>query len=89
MVYQGSIVIDCYFGLFTIFSVHYGVGQGMLKNSAHPRLLSGAGRGKGPAARVFWGPIHSVTNSNYFSYLYGKFKIGKDYKSTFISPESS
>ena len=27
VLYQGSIVIDCYFGLSTIFSIHYGVGQ--------------------------------------------------------------
>jgi len=40
-----------------------GQGQGMPKNTPRPRQLSGAGRGKRPGARVFWGPVRPVTNS--------------------------
>jgi len=40
-----------------------GQGQGMPKKTLRPRTLSGAGRGKGPGTRVFWGPVRPVTNS--------------------------
>jgi len=46
-----------------------GRGRGMLKKTPHPRLLSGAGRGKGPGARIFRGSGHPVTNSNADSLL--------------------
>jgi len=39
-----------------------GHGQGMPKNTARPRPLSGAGRGKCPRATVFRGPVYPVTN---------------------------
>jgi len=39
-------------------------GQGMPKKAPPPRPLSGAGRGKGPGARVFRGPVRPVTNAN-------------------------
>ena len=35
----------------------------MLKKRPRPRPLSGSGLGKGPAARVFRGPVRPVTNS--------------------------
>jgi len=35
----------------------------MPNNTPRPRALSGAGRGKGPGAHVFRGPVHPVTNS--------------------------
>ena len=34
----------------------------MPKKTSRPRPLSRAGRGKGPGARVFWDPVHPVTN---------------------------
>jgi len=40
-----------------------GQGQGMPKNTPHPRQFSGAGLGKRPRARVFWGQIRPVTDS--------------------------
>ena len=43
----------------------WGQGQGRPKMTPQPRLLNGAGRGKGPRARVFQGPVRPVTHSNY------------------------
>jgi len=40
-------------------------GQGMPKKTLRPRPLSGAGRGKGPGARIFRGPVRPLTNSIY------------------------
>ena len=40
-----------------------GQGQGIPKKTPGPRPLSGAGGGKGPRGRVFWGPVCPVTNS--------------------------
>jgi len=37
----------------------------MPKNTPRPRPLSGAGRGKGPEAHVFRGPVRPITNSTY------------------------
>ena len=42
-----------------------GQGQGMPKKASRPRPLSRAGRGKGPGARVFRGPVRPVTNSSH------------------------
>ena len=41
-----------------------GQGHGMPKKTPRPSALSGAGRGKGPGARVFQGPVRPVTNSS-------------------------
>jgi len=43
----------------------WGQRQGMPKKTSRPRPLSGVGRGKGPGARVFRGPVRPVTNSNH------------------------
>jgi len=40
-----------------------GQGQGIPKNTPRPRLLSGAGRGTGPGARIFRGPVRPLRNS--------------------------
>ena len=40
-----------------------GQGQAMPKKGPRSRWLSGAGWGKGPGARVSWGPVCPVTNS--------------------------
>jgi len=43
-----------------------GQGQGMPKKTPRPRLLSMAGRCKGPGAHVSRGPVRPVTNSNHY-----------------------
>jgi len=42
----------------------WGQGQGMLKKTPRPMLLSGAGQGRGPGAPVLLGPVCPTTNSN-------------------------
>jgi len=50
-------------GVWVGQGLELGQGQGMPKKTLRPRTLSGAGRGKGPGARVFRGPVRPVTNS--------------------------
>ena len=51
-------------GVWVARGLERGQGQGMPKKTTPPRLLSGAGRGKGPGARVFRGPVRPVTTTS-------------------------
>jgi len=51
-------------GVWVGWGPERGQGQEMLKKTPRPRLLSGAGRVKGPGAWVFRGPVRPVTNSS-------------------------
>ena len=51
------------FGVWVGRGPERGQGPGMPKKTPRSRPLSGAGRGKGLEARVFWGPVRPVTHS--------------------------